>query len=360
MRTNEDNDAGQVASRGAPAAFVAVDWGTSSFRGWLMSAGGDVLAESRGSEGMLHCSGTGFAPVLRDHLARLGAPEEIPVLICGMACARQGWVEAPYLKTPTRLDALHEGAVRIDAATDIRILPGVAQARADRPDVMLGEETQLLGVTEPGFTGLVCIPGTHSKWIRIEAGRIVEFSTYMTGELYAVMAQHSILAHALELAHEGVIQVRKARAGFMHELHDPRQLVELDLGDVVGVGVIVRMQSRREEDDGNVLRRVTVMIASSVQRLAVARVVEFVVEGQRLWQCVVRRARHVQRIGVARPRASVGRGGRSQAIGCRLDPRGSPTRARLRWACTRSDRPRSPQAAGLETWPGSSGGRAQP
>jgi 2-dehydro-3-deoxygalactonokinase len=65
---------------------------------------------------------------------------------------------------------------------------------------MRGEETQLLGVTEPDFTGLVCIPGTHSKWIRIEAGRIVEFSTYMTGELFSVIAQHSILAHAVETA----------------------------------------------------------------------------------------------------------------------------------------------------------------
>ncbi len=185
--------------------FVVVDWGTSSFRGWLMSADGEALAESRGGEGMLHCAGgASFAPVLRDHLARLGAPEAAPVLICGMAGARQGWVEAPYLKTPTRLDALHEGAIRVDAPSDIggdiRILPGIAQGRADAPDVMRGEETQLLGVTEPDFSGLVCIPGTHSKWIRIEDGRIVEFSTYMTGELFSVIAQHSILLHAVEAA----------------------------------------------------------------------------------------------------------------------------------------------------------------
>jgi 2-dehydro-3-deoxygalactonokinase len=182
-------------------AFVVVDWGTSSFRGWLMSADGAALAESRGGEGMLHCAAAGaggFAPALHDHLARLGAPEAAPVLICGMAGARQGWVEAPYLKTPTRLDALYEGAIRVDAPGDIRILPGIAQARADAPDVMRGEETQLLGVIEPDFSGLVCIPGTHSKWVRIEDGRIVEFSTYMTGELFSVIAQHSILAHAVE------------------------------------------------------------------------------------------------------------------------------------------------------------------
>jgi 2-dehydro-3-deoxygalactonokinase len=181
-------------------AFVAVDWGTSSFRGWLMTADGTVLAESRGPEGMLHCAGSGFAPVLRDHLAKLGATEHLPVLICGMAGAKQGWVEAPYLRTPTSLDALHEGAIRVDTPGDVRILPGVAQAQPERPDVMRGEETQLLGVTEADFSGLVCIPGTHSKWVRIENGVIAAFTTYMTGELFSVIAQHSILMHAVDAA----------------------------------------------------------------------------------------------------------------------------------------------------------------
>jgi 2-dehydro-3-deoxygalactonokinase len=205
-------------------AVVVVDWGTSSFRGWLMSADGAALAESRGGEGMLHCGGAGFAPVLRDHLARLGAPAGAPVLICGMAGARQGWAEAPYLQTPTRLDALHEGALRVDAPGDIRILPGIAQARADRPDVMRGEETQLLGVTEPDFTGLVCIPGTHSKWVSIEAGRIVEFSTYMTGELFSVISQHGILAHAVETAGPPPADSPSFREGLSAALAEPTSL----------------------------------------------------------------------------------------------------------------------------------------
>src|SRR4029453_12239359 len=158
----------------------------------------------------------------------VGASEAAPVLICGMAGARQGWVEAPYLKVPTRLDALHEGAVRVDAQSDIggdiRILPGIAQARADQPDVMRGEETQLLGVTEPGFTGLVCIPGTHSKWIRIEAGRIVEFSTYMTGELFSVISQHSILAHAVETAGPPPMDGELFREGLSRALAEPTAL----------------------------------------------------------------------------------------------------------------------------------------
>jgi 2-dehydro-3-deoxygalactonokinase len=209
----------------APAAFAVVDWGTSSFRGWLMASDGTALAESRGEEGMLHCAGgAGFAPVLRHHLARLGAPAGLPVLICGMAGARQGWAEAPYLKVPTRLDALHEGAIRIDGPGDIRILPGIAQARADRPDVMRGEETQLLGVTEPGFTGLVCLPGTHSKWVAIEDGRVVAFTTYMTGELFSTIARHSILAHAVEMSGAPPADGAPFRVGLAAALAEPASL----------------------------------------------------------------------------------------------------------------------------------------
>ncbi|MFO1161482.1 MAG: 2-dehydro-3-deoxygalactonokinase [Reyranellaceae bacterium] len=205
-------------------AFVVVDWGTSSFRGWLMSTDGEAQAESRSGEGMLHCVGSGFAPVLHDHLARLGAPAGAPVLISGMAGARQGWTEAPYLEVPTRLDALHEGAIRVDTPGDIRILPGIAQAHSDRPDVMRGEETQLLGVTEPDFTGLVCIPGTHSKWVRIDAGTIVEFSTYMTGELFSVISRHSILTHAVETAGPLPIDSPSFRDGLATALKEPTAL----------------------------------------------------------------------------------------------------------------------------------------
>jgi len=141
-----------------------------------------------------------------------------------MAGARQGWAEAPYLKTPTRLDALHEGAIRLDARGDIRILPGIAQARADRPDVMRGEETQLLGGTDRDFTGLVCIPGTHSKWVKIEAGEVIEFSTYMTGELFSVISQHSILAHAVEMAGGIAIDSQAFREGIATALAAPAGL----------------------------------------------------------------------------------------------------------------------------------------
>lgn len=182
----------------ADGAFVAVDWGTSSFRAWRMGADGTPLAYSRGPEGMLYCANAGFAPVLQQHLEKLGASDALPVLICGMAGARQGWVEAPYLSTPSRLDSLHQGAVRVDTPGDVRILPGMAHRDPSCPEVIRGEETQILGAIEEGFSGLVCIPGTHSKWVRIDSGSIVEFSTFMTGELFSVITAHSILAHAVD------------------------------------------------------------------------------------------------------------------------------------------------------------------
>lgn len=178
-------------------AFIAIDWGTSSFRAWLMAADGTPLAERRSDEGMRHCTTAGFETVFRSHIAALGG-EDLPTIICGMAGARQGWRETPYVETPTRLDALHAGAVQVDIDGDVRILPGVAQASANEPDVMRGEETQILGSIEPDFTGLVCIPGTHSKWVVIQDGVIIAFTTYMTGELFALVAEHSVVSLALD------------------------------------------------------------------------------------------------------------------------------------------------------------------
>lgn len=181
------------------ASFVGVDWGTSSFRLWLLSQEGTALAESRGSEGMLHCATSGFQPVLDKHMAAAGASLHLPVLICGMAGARQGWLEAPYVKTPVTLDKLHEHTVSVPVnGRDIRIMPGLAQSDALAPDVMRGEETQLLGALSPGFSGLVCMPGTHCKWVSVSSGRVERFSTFMTGELFSVLSRHSILMHAIE------------------------------------------------------------------------------------------------------------------------------------------------------------------
>jgi 2-dehydro-3-deoxygalactonokinase len=211
-------------SNPSEGAFVAVDWGTSSFRAWLISSDGRPLKESKSSEGMLHCAEVGFEPVLRAHIDKLGGASTLPVLICGMAGARQGWVEAPYLQTPTHLHALHEGAVRVPVDGEVFILPGVAQSNARHPDVMRGEETQLLGLTEPDFTGIVCMPGTHSKWVHLQGGQVMRFTTFMTGELFAVLSKNSILTHAIENSGSPTEVNPAYREAVAASLHNPIDL----------------------------------------------------------------------------------------------------------------------------------------
>ncbi|MBW9063907.1 2-dehydro-3-deoxygalactonokinase [Rhizobium herbae] len=180
------------------ASYAAVDWGTSSFRLWIVSESGEVLAERRSGEGMTTAAKTGFSSILETHLAAVSAPPHLPVVICGMAGARQGWVEAGYLDTPAPLTGIVKAAVTVtDANRDIRILPGLAQRSEAAPDVMRGEETQLLGARLGSGSHLVCMPGTHSKWVRITGGIVDGFSTFMTGELFDVISKHSILSHAV-------------------------------------------------------------------------------------------------------------------------------------------------------------------
>lgn len=183
------------------AHYVAVDWGTTSFRLWLIDDEGAVLGESRSREGMTTARETGFAAVLDKHLAEVGAPADAPVIMCGMVGAKQGWVEAGYIDVPAKLSDISGKAVRLPGqARDIRILPGLAQRDVNSADVMRGEETQLLGCADSIDNGdcLIAMPGTHSKWVRVVGHDVLGFSTYMTGELFDVIARQSILHHAVK------------------------------------------------------------------------------------------------------------------------------------------------------------------
>jgi 2-dehydro-3-deoxygalactonokinase len=181
-------------------AVAAVDWGTSSFRLWLLDAAGTVLAERRSGDGMLTAGAEGFGPILERQLAAVGAAADIPAIVCGMAGARQGWIEAPYVTLPAGLDSILAGAVPVPGQSrDIRILPGLAQRSAEVPDVMRGEETQLAGILPLFASGrhLICMPGTHSKWVDAGDGVIASFRTWLTGELFSVLSKQSILRHSL-------------------------------------------------------------------------------------------------------------------------------------------------------------------
>ena len=189
--------------------YIAVDWGTSSFRLWVVAAKGEVLAEHQGDFGMARLAPSDFETTLEQCLTDLAVPADTPVIICGMAGAVQGWVEAPYVDLPTRLDTLPACAIRVPhPKRDIRIIPGLAQRKEHCPDVMRGEETLLLGAWLGGhIKDRVCMPGTHSKWAVVKEGQVLEFTTAMTGEVFGLLAERSTLSgfvdtESLANAHE--------------------------------------------------------------------------------------------------------------------------------------------------------------
>jgi 2-dehydro-3-deoxygalactonokinase len=186
------------------AEWVAVDWGTSNLRAWGIGPDGETVFARQSDRGMGRLTPADYPNVLT---ALVGdgvksGNDGADVVICGMAGARQGWLEAPYLDTPADLAGLAFGAVTPampNGRLRPRILPGICQKTGGAEDVMRGEETQLLGLAalRPGFAGLVVMPGTHSKWARLDGSRVEQFSTAMTGELYEVLRQHSVLRHSL-------------------------------------------------------------------------------------------------------------------------------------------------------------------
>lgn len=211
--------------------WVAVDWGTSNLRAWGLDAAGEIVFSEASDQGMGKLARAAYPGVLSGLLSpHVSGPAD--VLICGMAGARQGWMEAPYIETPAKLSHLISGAVRPDAGgTDFRprILPGVCQRVAGREDVIRGEETQILGLLalKPGFEGTVIMPGTHSKWVRIEGGAITEFETAMTGELYDVLGTHSVLRHSLVGERMGPATEDGVAEGLSVGLERPAELTAL-------------------------------------------------------------------------------------------------------------------------------------
>lgn len=182
-------------------AVAVADWGTTRLRLWLLDEAGGVLAERRSDEGLLAAQPDRFSAILERHLSDMGAGADLPVVICGMAGSRQGWLEAPYVTVPASLGEIFGGAVRIPGQNrDIRIVPGLAQRATEAPDVMRGEETQLAGASAALSSGrrIVCMPGTHSKWVELADGVVTGFQTFMTGELFALLSEASVLRHGMQ------------------------------------------------------------------------------------------------------------------------------------------------------------------
>ncbi|RZI77040.1 MAG: 2-dehydro-3-deoxygalactonokinase [Variovorax sp.] len=179
--------------------LVAVDWGTSSLRGALLDEAGGVLATQSHARGILSVPAGGFGAVFAVLFGEWMTLENTRCLISGMAGSQQGWVEAPYCVCPAGLSEVARKVIHIEADR-VAIVPGLSDEHDGVPDVMRGEEVQIFGAMAlTGLRdGLFVLPGTHNKWARVAQGRVTGFRTFMTGEFYALLSQHSILARTLD------------------------------------------------------------------------------------------------------------------------------------------------------------------
>ena len=178
--------------------WIAVDWGTSNLRAWAMGVDG-IVDHATSPEGMGKLARADFEPALLRLIGPWLGAGQTPIIACGMVGSRQGWFEAPYRTTPCI--PVEPGGLVLVPTQDIRlkmmIAPGLKQISP--ADVMRGEETQIAGAMAllPGFDGVLCLPGTHSKWVHISAGEVVSFQTFLTGELFALLSAHSVLRHGM-------------------------------------------------------------------------------------------------------------------------------------------------------------------
>ena len=179
--------------------WIAVDWGTSSFRAYLIKD--DVVSDTvETNDGIKFVKDNNFENIFINLIEKwLIKNKKIDVLASGMLGARQGWIEAPYEKAPCNLNNInYTSPTLIDNRISLKIFSGISQNHP--PDVMRGEETQIAGFLNDNckFNGSICLPGTHSKWIKINKNSIEKFKTFMTGELFEILSKNSILIHSMK------------------------------------------------------------------------------------------------------------------------------------------------------------------
>lgn len=237
---------------------IVIDWGTSNFRAYRFDARG-LSDERRAEAGILRVAGGDFEGALRAAIGDWLAPGT-EIFLSGMITSRNGWVETPYTFAPAALADLKANVVEktLSDGVRLRFLPGVAQ-RAPRPDVMRGEEIQAFGAIDDAESATVVLPGTHSKWVAIEKGRIAGFCSMMTGEMFAVLQNHSILGRLIDANRQedrpeafarGVrLALSDAPGGFLNHIFTSRSSVLLgaietaDIPDYLS-GVIIGHEVR--------------------------------------------------------------------------------------------------------------------
>jgi len=183
--------------------WIAIDWGSTQLRAYAMDEHNVLMCEKISADGMASLAPEAFEPALvkliEDWLPQDPLQAPVTVIACGMVGARQGWQEAPYLQTPCHpTSSKHIITIATqDPRMTVKVLSGVCQTSP--ADIMRGEETQIAGLIreDTAASGAVCLPGTHSKWVSLHEGNIQHFTTYMTGEIFALLSEHSMLRHTV-------------------------------------------------------------------------------------------------------------------------------------------------------------------
>jgi len=180
----------------AAPALIACDWGTTNFRMFLFGTDGKIIARHTANIGLKNLGVLSFEQALTSVMKDDFDRPNLPILLSGMVGSRQGWAEAPYVACPAGLKEIVAGLVEAPSGKlKVKIVPGLSSQAADTGihNVMRGEETQIFGITGATGEGVFLLPGTHSKWAKVEAGTVTSFSSYMTGEMFSLLKSQSIL-----------------------------------------------------------------------------------------------------------------------------------------------------------------------
>ena len=210
------------------AHLIALDWGTTSLRAYLMDASGTILERREGGPGIMKVEHGAFESALQAFCGDwIAAHPQATLIASGMIGSKQGWREAPYCPCPASAAdlAAHTISVPLARGRHLTIVPGVSyvDAASGVPDVMRGEETQVFGALPATGRHVAVLPGTHSKWVWVEDGAIVSFASFMTGEVYAALTAHTILGRLMKLdaAHDEAAFAR----GVAYGLDAPQALL---------------------------------------------------------------------------------------------------------------------------------------
>lgn len=219
--------------------LIAADWGTTNFRAYLADRTGAILARTESPSGILAVGNGAFADVLRAEIGGwISAHGALPVMMSGMIGSRQGWIEAPYVRCPAGVCEIAAALTtfEVDGIGTVHLVPGLDHVPGgEAPDVIRGEEAQIIGAMASAAVqdAIYVHPGTHSKWVTVAGGIIAGFTTYMTGEVYGALKNHTILGRQMKEGEpggagflQGVEAARRATAGgdLLHQLFSVRTL----------------------------------------------------------------------------------------------------------------------------------------